>query len=382
MKLTIDDETEAETVAVEAEEAALEPLLEYLRGLATGDGVVQGTNPVAGHRTLTEGEDYHDLAGLRVTVDPATYRVGRPKAESVHGLTVLEPSTPPIPDVRTSYYPSRMSESRDSAEVIARALGHLDKPVLLEGEAGTGKNTAILTLARRTNRPVTRMNFGADTTVFDLVGEKDIVGGDTVYILGELAKAAVFGWIFVADEVNMAEGDITSHLHAICEESGRRRLNLRGTGRTLTDIPAEQDWDPETHLGRYIHPEFRFVGTANPLTYAGTSDMNDAFRSRFVVLPVEYLPPEEEADLLVEETGVDPELAERLTRVAEQLREAHRRDELETPISHRELLKTVEMAGPDETFMPLAEAARLVMVGHADLKLDKATIRDTITAEL
>jgi nitric oxide reductase NorQ protein len=79
---------------------------------------------------------------------------------------------------------------------------------------------------------------------------------------------------------------------------------------------------------------------------------------------------------------VDEAVAERLTRVAEQLREAHRRDELETPISHRELLKTVEMAGPDEEFMPVAEAARLVMVGHADLKLDKATIRDTITAEL
>lgn len=327
-------------------------------------------------------EEYHRLAGIRVALDPSENQVGRPTGETYNGLPALEPSNPPVAEIRTPYYPSTMSPSRDSGEVIGRAIGQLDKPVLLEGEAGTGKNTAVLSLAEATNRPVTRMNFGADTTVFDLVGEKDIVGGDTVYILGELAKAAIFGWIFIADEINMAEGDITSHLHAICEEVGRRRLNLRGTGRTLTDLPSGEEWDPETHLGRYIHPQFRFVGTANPLSYAGTSDMNDAFRSRFVVLPVDYLDPEEEADLLVEETGVDRETAASLTRVADQLREAHRRDELETPISHRELLKTVEMAGPDEEFMPISEAARLVMVGHANLKLDKATIRDTITAEL
>ncbi|MBS3760852.1 AAA family ATPase [Halodesulfurarchaeum sp.] len=330
----------------------------------------------------TSATEYHDLAGIRVTVDPAAQLVGPQTGSTYEGLPVREPGPKQVPAVRTEYHPSSMTGSRDSEEVIARALGELDKPMLLEGEAGTGKNTAVLTLAGRTNRPVTRMNFGADTTIFDLIGEKDLVGGDTVYVLGELAKAALFGWIFVADEINMAEGDITSHLHAICEEVGRRRLTLRGTGRTLTDLPPEVAWDPETHLGRYIHPAFRFVGTANPLSYAGTSEMNDAFRSRFVVLPVEYLPPEEEADLLVEETGVSPETARRLTNVAEQLREAHRRDELETPISHRELLKVIEMAGPNQEFMPIAEAAQLVLVGHATLKLDKATIRDTITAEL
>jgi nitric oxide reductase NorQ protein len=357
----------------------------------SGDGTDVDEDPaVAAHgqrvtqsdRTIELGEDYYLLDGLRVTVDPEEMRVGEPTGQSHHGLPVLGPAEAPTPDIRTTYYPTAMAADRDSEEVIARAMGELGKPVLLEGEAGTGKNTAIMHVCQRTNRPVTRMNFGADTTVFDLIGEKDLVGGDTVYILGELARAAVFGWTFIADEINMAEGDITSHLHAICEEVGRRRLNLRGTGRTLTDLPEGETWDPERHLGRYIHPEFRFVGTANPLSYAGTSDMNDAFRSRFIVLPMHYLEPDSEADLLVEETGVDEDAALRLTRMADSLREAHRRDELECPLTHRELLKTVEIAGPEEEFMSLEEAAHLVMVGHANLKLDKETIRDTITAEL
>jgi nitric oxide reductase NorQ protein len=325
---------------------------------------------------------HYDLAGLRVTIDPTEHLAGRPTDRTFEGIPIREPGPKQVPSVRTPFRSAEMAAERETRAVLARALEELDKPVLLEGEAGTGKNTAILTLADRTNHPVTRMNFGADTTIFDLVGEKDLVGGDTVYVPGELAKAALFGWIFVADEINMAEGDVTSQLHAICEDVGRRRLNLRGTGRTLTDLPPDVEWDPDRHLGRYIHPAFRFVATANPLSYAGTKELNDAFRSRFVVLPVEYLPPEAEARLLEQETGVDQETAERLASVAERLREAHRRDELETPISHRELLKVIELAGPEGEFMPIAAAARLVLVGHATLALDEATIRDTIDAEL
>ncbi|MFB6183568.1 MAG: AAA family ATPase, partial [Haloarculaceae archaeon] len=131
----------------------------------------------------TAGADYHRLNGLRVTVDPDGMRVGSPTDETVNGLTVLGEADASTPDLRTPYYPTEMAAERDSKEVIARAMGELGKPVLLEGEAGTGKNTAIMHICQRTNRPLTRMNFGADTTVFDLVGEKDLVGGDTVYIL-------------------------------------------------------------------------------------------------------------------------------------------------------------------------------------------------------
>ena len=277
-------------------------------------------------------------------------------------------------------------------------MGRLKRPVLVEGEAGTGKNTAFANFAAHTNRPLQRMDFGDDTTVFDLIGEKDIVGGTSVYILGDLSKAAIFGHFFDADEISMAEGDVTAHLHAVTEAVGKRRLTLRGTGRTLRDLPVTDEeieaaggdrveairekWDDDKHLGEYIHPEFRFVATTNPVTYAGTADMNSAFRSRFSVLELDYLEPKHEAKLLASKTGVDEDKALKLTRLADGLRFAKQKDELNCPITFRELEKTVELAGPEEEFMDLKDAARIILKGHASLKTDKQTVADAITDEL
>lgn len=366
-----------------------------------GDDAPDADIPADAVETSADEEpdgDWYELAGLRVTVDPDRMAVGDRTGDDYYGVPILTDGREDTPTPDSDYYPTKLGGGRDSEEVIGRMIGEKNYPVLLEGEAGTGKNTAFANFGKHTNRPVPRMDFGDDTTVFDLIGEKDIVDGTTVYLLGELSKAAMFGHIFDADEISMAEGDVTSHLHAITESVGKRRLNLRGTGRTLRDLPVSdeevaeadgdrleairQKWDDDKHLGEYIHPEFRFVATTNPLGYAGTSDMNGAFRSRFAVLELDYLEPKYEAKLLAEKTGIDEDTAKSLTHFADGLREAHRNDELMCPITFRELEKTVELAGPDEEFMDLKDAAKIILKGHASQKLDKQTITDTIADEL
>jgi MoxR-like ATPase len=130
----------------------------------------------------------------------------------------------------------------------------------------------------------------------------------------------------------------------------------------------------------------------NPLDYADTAELNDALRSRCVVIEHPYLAASEddeagiatEVELLETETGADDE--ERLTdlvRFAAVLREARREaNAITTPIGHRELRDTVEMAGPDEEFMSYAAAARVKFVGQAAMKSDKQFIRDAIADEL
>lgn len=341
--------------------------------------------------------EWYNLAGLRITVDPREQKVGEPTGDDYNGLPILDNGRDDVPNPDTDYYPIKIQGGVDSEQVIGRFMGVMNVPTLVEGEAGTGKNTAFANFASATHRVYNRMDFGDDTTVFDLIGEKDIVGGTSVYILGDLSKSAIFGHVFGADEISMAEGDVTSHLHSITENVGQRRLNLRGTGRTLRDLPVtdaaieaaggrlaaiREKWDDAKHLGRYIHPEFRFVATTNPISYAGTSDMNGAFRSRFAVLELDYLEPKHEAKLLADKTGIDKDAAKKLTRLADGLREAHKNNELMCPITFRELEKTVELAGPQEEFMDLKAAARIILKGHASQKLDKQTIVDSIADEL
>jgi len=253
-------------------------------------------------------------------------------------------------------------------------------------------------MASATNRPTQRTNFGTDVSVFDLVGEKDFHEDGSYFILGDLAKAAMFGHVAIWDEVNMVTGDTSSFLHGLAEEPGNRSLELRGTGVTLTDIPVDADeierygswyeaarrkWTADEHLGRYIHPELRITATCNPLDYADTKSMNGAFRDRFTVVEHPYLNPSREADLLAEETGVEPTDVGPLTELAQVLREAREKANAhQTPITHRSLLKVVEAAGPGEGWMSFRDAALNVMVDHASTKKDKQYVKDTIQDEL
>ncbi|MFB6109740.1 MAG: AAA family ATPase [Halodesulfurarchaeum sp.] len=336
---------------------------------------------------------YHTVNGVRIDADPERLLAGAPTGRTRHGLRELEAGHPAIPETEVPYFPaSPEGVSRDTEEMFYRSLA-LDKPVILEGEAGTGKNHLIRTVAAAVHLPVYRQEFGADTAVMDVVGEKDLDGrGGTYYILGEAAKAAMFGGIYVADELNMATGSVTAYLHPLFEDRGKRELHLRGVGRTLRDLPQDEEWDPATHLGRYIHPDFHAAATMNPLHYADTAELNDALRSRCVVIEHPYLAASEtdaegiatEVDLLQAETGAtDADRLTDLVRFAAVLREARREaNAITTPIGHRELRDTVELAGPGEAFMSYPEAARVKFVGQAAMKSDKQFIRDAIDDEL
>lgn len=338
-------------------------------------------------------DQFHDLHGLRVDVDPDRLLVGEPTGETRRRLPVLEPGHPAIPRTSVPYFPTTPAGATEDTEALFYRALALEKPVILEGEAGTGKNHLIRTVADSVNLPVYRQEFGADTSLFDVVGEKDLDGrGGTYYILGEAAKAAVFGGIYVADELNMATGSVTAYLHPLFEDRGKRELHLRGVGRTLRDLPPETAWDPENHLGRYIHPHFYATATINPLDYADTKELNDALRSRCIVIEHPYLASSEddedgiltEVELLKAETGAtDDDRLTDLVRLAAVLREARREaNAITTPIGHRELRDTVEMAGPEEEFMSYASAARVKFVGQAATKSDKQFVRDAIADEL
>ncbi|MFW5921816.1 MAG: AAA family ATPase [Halodesulfurarchaeum sp.] len=352
-----------------------------------------GDEPSETVPTWTEDGEYYDLNGLRVDVDPDRLLAGRPTGKTQAGLRVLADDHPAVPEIEVPYFPAPLEGvPRDTEATFYRALS-LHKPVILEGEAGTGKNHLVRSVASTVNLPVYRQEFGADTSVLDVVGEKDLDGqGGTYYILGQAAKAAIFGGIYVADELNMATGSVTAYLHPLYEDRGKRELHLRGVGRTLRDLPAGEEWDAETHLGRYIHPDFHPTATMNPLHYADTKELNDALRSRCLIIEHPYLAGSEddtagietEVELLKAETGAtDEDRLTDLVRFAAVLREARREaNAITTPIGHRELRDTVEMAGPNEEFMAYDEAARVKFVGQAAMKSDKQFIRDAIADEL
>lgn len=324
---------------------------------------------------------WYDLNGLRVTSNPEKHLVGPRIDQKSHGLTILSDAPRKrVPNVITEYVPSHLP---GRVNPIDEAGSKLEDgiPIAFEGEAGTGKNTLFDTLHGKTNRPLYRSNLGLDTSIYDLSNDRDVINGTTVNNLGDLSMAATFGGTWLADEVNMLEGDISSHIHAAAEEPGKRTVDIFGTDRVLTDLPDDIEWDPEKHLGHYIHPDFCVAGTMNPLTYSSVKEMNNAFRGRFSVKTLDYMGESEESGLLADDVGVDTAVAEKLvSNLASELRAMYRNDELRCPISYRQLLFTLTYY--KEHSVPLDTAAEAELIGYAQLPGDKTAIEDAINDEL
>lgn len=316
-----------------------------LGGEGNDDGGDSGstTNDTA-KAAMSKDVSNADVSGLEMSV-------GDPVGDDFHGLEILrDVGHPMVPDIDHGYVKRPARGGLTDVELGARLMADDDYALLVQGETGVGKDYLIEYLCAKTNRPMVRVNFGAGTTYADLIGDwvPSDEGDGFEFKPGILYMAVKYGWVFVADEINAAGPEATMPLHGVTEDDGK--LSVPPTSEVLTP-----------------HEEFRFVGTMNPPSYAGTKPLNDAFRARLFTMNVDYLEPEGEKALLFESTAFDPQdsedeaVVDRLTDLAANLRDNYKNMDIVTPVSHRDTMKVAKVA----QFMDAEDAAKQVLQGMA-----------------
>lgn len=209
-----------------------------------------------------------------------------------------------------------------------------NKRVILVGHTGTGKSTLIEQVASRLNQTCVRISCNGQITVGDMIGLWTIRGGDTVWVDGILTNAVRNGHWVTLDEIDFAKEEILANLNALLEPAGKLILKERGFE---TIIP---------------HPNFRLFATANTIgrmkkfrhLYQGTNEMNEAFLDRFRIYCIDYLPKEEEINLLSKKVPrVTREIATVIVEVGNMIRASFLKEELSTSFSTRKLLDWTEL---------------------------------------
>lgn len=178
--------------------------------------------------------------------------------------------------------------------------------VLLEGGKGVGKNTLVETLAFMFKRPLYEYPFNGGTDVNSIIGEDTLTvdeSGNTVVQFKEhqllMAMQDPAGAFFCGDEINMTRSEVLSVLHMVTDY--RAKIDVPGYGVVNS------------------HPAFRFIGTMN-YGYMGTSELNEAFSDRFIIV---HVPPMSDTDFIgalkYGNEGLNTDVATRLVKLFKDL---------------------------------------------------------------
>ncbi|MEW6581365.1 MAG: CbbQ/NirQ/NorQ/GpvN family protein [Actinomycetota bacterium] len=189
---------------------------------------------------------------------------------------------------------------RNEIELFEAAY-HSRLPVMLKGPTGCGKTRFVEHMSWRLGRTLVTVACHEDLTASDLVGKYTLRGDETVWQDGPLTTAVKAGGIAYLDEIVEARKDTTVVIHPLTDD--RRVLPLEKKG----EIVAAPD-------------DFLLVISYNPGYQSVLKDLKHSTKQRFVAIDFDYPPPDAEETILKNESGVDDDVAAKLVKIAEKVR--------------------------------------------------------------
>lgn len=264
---------------------------------------------------------------------------------------------PTNPSNQSQYIPQNGGNFIDHGDILKTlAIGIRDNlPILMIGESGTGKTSAIRYLADKTNNGLRRVNLNGGTTADELVGRLLINDKGTYWVDGVLTEAMRNGEWIVLDEINAALPEVLFVLQSVLDDDGYLVL-------------AEKDDKEIVHK----HKDFRIFATCNPPEYAGTKEMNKALLSRFAIcISADYPPEKKELEIIKYHLGnaiAESEMATKLVGLANETRKAKEIGTADYAINTRDILNTLRLV---ESTDPI-EALGLAFANKLDSSDNKA----------
>ena len=196
-----------------------------------------------------------------------------------------------------SYYLAQSNEVE-----LFEAAASMNLPILIKGPTGCGKTRFIESMGEKLNRKVHTVVCHDDLSAADLIGRHLIDENGTFWQDGPLTKAVREGGICYLDEIIEARKDTTVVLHSLADY--RRVLPIDRTGELIE-----------------AHPDFMLVVSYNPGYQNVLKGMKPSTKQRFISLSFTYPTPELEKEIIIKESGVNAEVAQKLVNIASEIRQ-------------------------------------------------------------
>ncbi len=174
-------------------------------------------------------------------------------------------------------------------------------PVMLKGPTGCGKTRFVQHMAYRLGRPLITVACHEDLTASDLVGRFLLKGQETVWVDGPLTLGVKHGAIVYLDEIVEARKDTTVIIHPLSDD--RRVLPIEKKGQIIEAVE-----------------NFMLVISYNPGYQSVLKELKQSTKQRFMAIEFDYPTPAIEMQVVVREAGVSDEIAQKLVKLGEKVR--------------------------------------------------------------
>lgn len=240
----------------------------------------------------------------------------------------------PLKDVKVTAFKTNDLDKHDilGQDKITKQLNlaaEKNIAALIVGDTGSGKTTIVKSIADKRSQKYIRFNLTGETTVDEFVGKYVLRDKQTIWEDGVLLAAMKAGHWLIVDEINVALPEILFVLHSLLDDDRSVLVS--------------------NHNGEIVKPKpsFRFFGTMNPVDeYAGTKDLNKAFKSRFgMILNMDYPTAKIEAQVVASKGGVSPEHAMQIVDVGQLVRKAKKNGDCFYTCSTRDLIQWAQLVG-------------------------------------
>ncbi len=206
---------------------------------------------------------------------------------------------------------------------LFEAAASMHLPILIKGPTGCGKTRFIEAMGEKLGRKVYTVVCHDDLSAADLVGRHLIDEGGTFWQDGPLTKAVRDGGICYLDEIIEARKDTTVVLHSLADY--RRVLPIDRTGELIE-----------------AHPDFMLVVSYNPGYQNVLKGMKPSTKQRFISLSFTYPNADIEKEIIIKESGVNADIAQKLVEIAGEIRKLND-NEIEEAVSTRLLVYAAKL---------------------------------------
>jgi len=204
------------------------------------------------------------------------------------------------------------------------------KPTLLIGPTGTGKTELILMACKELGVNCEVHDMGAmQDPLTDLLGCHRIKNGNSTFDYAKFVDDVQKPGVILLDELSRAPL-MTNNILFPCLDN-RRELPLAIA-------------DSEGPRSVKVHPDCVFIATANiGSEYSGTQEIDAALMNRFLPLKVDYMPRQNEIEVLEKRCNISEDDAVTIVKFANAMRQGNKEGNIAYPVSTRENIAIGEM---------------------------------------